>query len=189
MADLQTLPAEASSVSVTYAVAGTFAGPDELLSAIRRLREAGYSKLEAFTPFPIHGIDEALGDKRSPLGYIVFCGGATGFLFGIVLQWWTSAVDYNITIGGKPLFWFPSSIPVIFESTVLFSAFTAVFGMIALNGLPRFYHPIFGYSKAKAITDDGFVLVVKAGDDKFDAASVCAGLSAAGASAVEVIEE
>jgi hypothetical protein len=189
MSDLQTLSAQTTAVSATYAVAGTFPGPDELLVAIKQLRESGYSKLEAFTPFPIHGIDDALGEKRSPLGYIIFCGGAIGFLFGILLQWWTSAVDYPITIGGKPFFWFPSSIPVIFESTVLFSAFTAVFGMIALNGLPRFYHPIFGYTKANAITDDGFVLVVKAGDPAFDVSAVSASLSAAGATAVEVIEE
>lgn len=192
MADVQAVhpqPVTEAPAAPAYGVAGNFAGPDELMHAIAELRKAGYSRLEAFTPFPIHGIDDALGDKRSPLGYIVFCGGATGFTFGTLLQWWTGAVDYPITIGGKPFFAFPPSIPVMFESTVLFSAFTAVFGMIALNGLPRLYHSIFNYSKHKRVTDDAFVLVVKSFDSKYDEAALRDKFAALGATDIEVVEE
>jgi hypothetical protein len=193
MADTQTLVKETAAPTPpgeTYAVAATFDHPDKLMAAIKELRKSGYTQMEAFTPFPIHGIDDALGSPRSPLGYMVFFGGLTGFTFGTLLQWWTSAVDYSIQIGGKPFFAFPSSIPVMFESTILFSAFTAVFGMLlGLCGLPRLYHPIFNYSQSKRITDDAFVLVIKKIDPQFNETAVRGRFEGLGATSVEVVEE
>lgn len=190
MADMQTVtPAIMTSPEAVYGVVGEFVSSDDLMAAVSKLRHAGFADLEAFTPFPIHGIDEAIGEPRSPLGYIVFCGGATGFTFGTTLQWWTGAHDYLLSIGGKPLFDFPPSVPIMFEATVLFSAFTAIFGMLALNGLPRLYHSIFNYSNFPAVTDDAFVLAIKKTDPKFDIDALRTLLESAGARKIEVIEE
>src|SRR5579883_2843254 len=150
-----------------YGVVAEFTDPHDLVHAAYEVRKKGFTKLEAFSPFPVHGIDDALGEKRSPLGYLVFCGGTCGLLFGFLLQWWTGAVDYRIMINGKPFFTLESSIPVMFESTILFSAFTAVFGMLILNGLPRLYHPIFKYQEYHRATDDAFLLAIRADDPKF----------------------
>ena len=158
------------------------------MDAIKAARKAGYSKMEAYTPFPIHGIDDAMGAKQSNLGYFVLCVGATGLAIGILLQWWTGTIAYPLVIAGKPFFAFEPSIPIIFELTVLLSAFVAVFGMIAMNGLPRLNHPIFNYSGHKAITDDRFVLIIEAGDREFDATTTRDFLAAQGADKLELIE-
>jgi hypothetical protein len=107
------------------------------------MRSEGFTKMDAFTPFPVHGLDHALGLGRSRLGYVVFGAGFVGMVLALLLQWWTGAVDYPLVIGGKPLFAFEFSIPITFEVTVLLAAFAAVLGMLAVNGLPRLHHPIF----------------------------------------------
>src|SRR6187402_193527 len=152
-----------------HGLVADFDSPDKLMGAIKEARKAGYSKMEAYTPFPIHGIDDAMGAKPSILGYLVLCGSATGLTIAVLLQWWTGAVDYPLVIAGKPYFSYEPSIPIMFELTVLLSAFVAVFGMIGLNGLPKLYHPIFNYTGHKAITDDRFVLIIEASDREFDA--------------------
>jgi hypothetical protein len=171
-----------------HGLVADFDSPDKLMGAIKAARKAGYSKMEAYTPFPIHGIDDAMGAKESHLGYLVLCGGTVGLTIAILLQWWTGAVDYPLVIAGKPLFSFEPSIPIMFELTVLLASFAAVFGMIGLNGLPRLYHPIFNYSGHKAITDDRFVLVIEAGDREFDATVTRDFLAAQGADKLELIE-
>src|SRR5690606_17318831 len=123
---------------------------------------------EAYTPFPVHGIDEALGARRSKLGYVIGVGGIVGILTGLGLQWWTGAVDYPLVVGGKPYFAIEYAIPITFELMVLFSSFAAVFGMLAFNGLPRFNHPIFNYANYSRVTDDGFVLVVERDGNHFE---------------------
>lgn len=171
-----------------HGLVADFDSPDRLMDAIRAARKAGYTKMEAYTPFPIHGIDDAMGAKPSILGYLVLCGGAVGLALAIWLQWWTGAVSYPLVIAGKPFFAFEPSIPIIFELTVLLSAFVAVFGMIGLNGLPRLHHPIFNYSGHRAITDDRFVLVIEASDREFDATGTRDFLAAHGADKLELIE-
>lgn len=171
-----------------HGMVADFDSPDTLMDAIKAARKAGYSKMEAYTPFPIHGIDDALGARPSILGYMVLCGSAFGLTVAILLQWWTGAVAYPLVIAGKPFFAFEPSIPIIFELTVLFSAFVAVFGMFGLNGLPRFYHPIFNYTGHHGITDDRFVLVIEAHDREFDAAATRDFLTAQGAAKTELIE-
>jgi hypothetical protein len=172
-----------------YGVVAEFASASQLLASIRSAQQRGYTKLDAFTPFAAHGIDEALDRRRSPLGYIVFAMGALGATAGVLLQWWTGAVSYPLVIAGKPLFALEFSIPVIFELTVLFAAIGAVAGMFALNGLPRLYHPIFQHSRYSRVTTDAFLLAIEADSGDFDSAEAAATLKALGGKHVEVIAE
>ncbi|MCZ2152664.1 MAG: DUF3341 domain-containing protein [Bryobacterales bacterium] len=172
-----------------YAVASTFSSTHELLSAIRNVRKKGYRKLEAFTPFPVHGIDEALGERRSRLGYVIAAAGITGILIALGLQWWTAAVDYQLIIGGKPFFAIQNAIPITFELMVLLSAFGAVFGMLAFNGLPRYNHPIFNYTNYSRTTDDGFVLVVERDGNHFEPTAIIDLLNTLGGKNTEVVHE
>lgn len=172
-----------------YAVATTFDTTYELLGAIRSVRKKGYRKLEAFTPFPVHGIDEALGARRSKLGYVIGVGGIIGILTGLGLQWWTAAVDYPLIVGGKPYFAIEYAIPITFELMVLFASFAAVFGMLAFNGLPRFNHPIFNYANYARVTDDGFVLVVERDGNHFEPIAIVELLNELGGKNTEVVHE
>ncbi len=172
-----------------YGAVGEFSSPEALLEAARGLRDKGFQKMDACTPFPIHGIDEVLGIKRSRLGFLVFLGGAAGLMGGLLLQWWTSAVDYPLVIGGKPYFAFEYSVPITFELTILLSAFCAVGGMLALNGLPRFYHPLFEWDAFRAFSTDKFYLAVEADDPKFSAERTVADLAELGAEQTVVVKE
>lgn len=171
-----------------YGVIGDFDTPEDLLRAIRTAREAGYSRLEAYTPFPVHGIDEALGEGRSPLGRIVLVCALTGLALAVLLQWWTGAVDYRLVIAGKPLFALEPSIPIMFELSVLLGAFGAVFGMLALNKLPQYYHPAFNYSRWAGATNDRFLLAIEATGPRFDAAQAIRFLDSVGSRHSELVE-
>ena len=171
-----------------YAVMGEFADPHDLVAAGRKIREMGYTKLDAMTPFPVHGIDEALGIPYSILGWIVIFIGLCGAATALGLIWYVGAINYPLVIGGKPFFDVTYSIPITFELTVLCSAFAAFLGMWALNGLPRLYHPSSNYSMAYRATDDRFLLVVEADDPKFDPQRTAEHLRSVGAETVEVVE-
>lgn len=171
-----------------YGLVAAFDSPDGLMRAARGLREKGFQKLDAHTPFPIHGIEEVLGIRKSPLGWFVFGAGIAGATAAVVLQWWTAAVDYPLVIGGKPLFAIEPSIPIIFELTILLAAFTAVGGMLALNGLPRFYHPLFEYEGFKKVSDDRFFLAVEAADPNFDTQQTADLLKSLGAESTALVE-
>lgn len=164
-----------------------FSDPGSLLHAVRALRKRGYSRLDTFTPFPIHGMDKAIGLGTSLLGYLVFIGGAAGCALGFWLQWWTSEVSYPINISNKPLFAVEPSVPIIFELTVLFAAITAVGGMLALNALPKPYNPLFFSGRFARATDDGFFLHIQEADNKFDRAATAQALSEEGALAIEYV--
>ena len=135
-----------------------FENEHDLLHAAEKVRDAGYTKTDAFTPFPVHGIDHALGIKPTILPFIVLCAGLTGLCTALLMQWWMNGVDYKYIISGKPFGITPASIPVSFELTILFSAFTSVLGMLALNGLPRFSNPVFTNAKFDRATNDRFFL-------------------------------
>lgn len=171
-----------------YAAIGGFSAPEDLVAAGRKIREMGYQKLDAMTPFPVHGIDEAIGIPHSKLGWLVIWFSAAGAATALLLIWWIGAVNYPLVIGGKPLFDFSYSIPVTFELTILFSAFGSFLGMWAINGLPRLYHPSFNYSQIHRASDDRFLLVIEADDPKFDALQTAEHLRSVGASDVEVVE-
>jgi hypothetical protein len=172
-----------------YGVIAEFDRPEKLVAAGRKVHhDHGYTKLDALSPFPIHGIDDAIGVPRSILGYLVFCVGACGFLGAIALIYYAGAISYKLVIGGKPLFAFEPSIPIMFECTVLLGAFTAVFGMFGLNKLPQFYHPTMNYAGFPGVTDDKFLLVVEASDPKFDVVDTQRLLESLGAKNTEVVE-
>jgi hypothetical protein len=173
-----------------YGVVAEFDTPDALVRAGYAVHhEHGYKKLDALSPFPVHGIDDAIGVPPSILGYIVFCFGCLGLLSAVALIWYTGAIDYPLVIGGKPLFSFVFSVPIMFELTVLFSAFATVLGMFGLNGLPRLYHPVFNFPRIADATNDKFLLVVEASDPKFDIVRTQQLLETLGAKFTEVVEE
>lgn len=150
-----------------YGMVAEFDSPGALLHAAEATRNAGYKRVDACSPFPIHGIDKALKIPGSKVPWLVLGGAFTGGIGALALQWWTSAIDYPIKIAGKPYLSLPAFVPVIFELTVLLSAFAAVFGMLALNGLPRLYHPAFNHSRFHKVTDDGFFLIIESEDPMF----------------------
>jgi hypothetical protein len=171
-----------------YGVIGEFDDPHELVHAGQKIRDMGYTKLDAMTPFPVHGIDQALGIPYSKLGWIVICIGLCGTSTALGLIYYAGAIQDKFVIGGKPLFDFTFSIPITFELTILCSAFAAVIGMLALNGLPRLYHPSLNYRNAHRASDDRFLLVIEANDPKFDAQRSAEHLRSVGAGTVEVVE-
>jgi hypothetical protein len=171
-----------------YAAMGAFDNPDDLVDAGRKIRAMGYTKLDAMSPFPVHGIDDAIGVPPSKLGWLVIWFSALGALTAVTLIWYVGAVDYRLVIGGKPYFDFSYTIPIAFELTVLFSAFASFLGMWAINGLPRLYHPSFNYSQAHRASDDLFILVIEANDPKFNPQQAAEHLRSVGAGDVEVVE-
>ncbi len=151
-----------------YGILAEFDTTTEVVAAAAKVRDAGYTKTDAFSPFPIHEMDEALGIRRSILPYVVFGGAITGLLTGLVLQIYTHAIDYPINVGGRPYVSLPSFIPPTYELTILFAGFAAVFGMLFLNGLPQPYHPLFNVPRFALATREKFFLLIESRDPKFD---------------------
>lgn len=142
--------------------------PQELLSAARRVKDAGYSRWDTFSPFPVHGIDPAMGIRRTILPWIVFVAGLSGGIGALTLQWWTSTVDYPWIVSGKPFFSLPAFIPITFELTVLAAALSCFFGMLILNKLPMPHHPLDRSRRFARVTNDRFFVLIQASDPKFD---------------------
>lgn len=145
-----------------------FASEKEILAATKSAYEHGYRKMDAFAPFPVEGLAEALGRNKTGVPLMVLIGGISGGISGYFLQWWAMAVDYPLNIGGRPYNSWPAFIPITFEMTVLISAFAAIFGMLALNRLPRPYHPVFNVPEFERASTDKFFLCIDAEDAKFD---------------------
>lgn len=165
-----------------------FSDPGALYDAVKALHKQGYRRLDTFTPFPIHGMDAAMGLGTSNLGFLAIGGGFVGLGLAVLLQWWTSAVDYPINISNKPLFAWQASVPIMFELTILFTALAIVGGMLVLNGLPKPYNPLFHSARFGRATDDGFFLHVGRADRTFDRARTADDLFALGALAVEYVD-
>ena len=145
-----------------------FHSPEALLRAAERAHGEGFKRMDAYTPFPIEGLAEALGvhDRRMPL--IVLLGGIAGCLGGFFLQYWLAAIDYPLNVGGRPLNSWPAFIPVTFEMTILFAALSAFLGVLALNGLPMPYHPVFNVEQFELASRNRFFLCIEADDPNFD---------------------
>lgn len=171
-----------------FGVMAEFDGPEALLAAAARVRDAGHRRFDVHTPYPVHGMDQAMGLGRSKLGWIVLAAGTIGALTGLGLQWYANTHAYPLITGGKPYFSWQAFMPVIFEMGVLFASFGAVIGMLAMNGLPAWYHPTLKSPRFLERNPHGFFLVVEARDARFDAAKVKALLEAAGGKEVVELE-
>ena len=151
-----------------YGLMAEFADPNELVIAAREAYAAGYRQMDAYSPFPIEELSEAIGFTHSKLPMIVLMGGIAGCIGGFLLQYYISVIDYPINVGGRPYFSWPAFIPPTFETTVLVAALSAVLGMLALNGLPEPYHPVFNVRRFALATRNRFFLCIESRDPKFD---------------------
>ena len=166
-----------------------FGTTKDVLHAAEKVRDAGFKKWDVHTPFPVHGMDAAMGMGDSILGWIVLVMGLTGFFGGFAMMYWMNAVDYPLIVGGKPGFAPPAMVPILFECTVLLSGFGAVFGMFGLNQLPRHHHPIFFSDRFAKATDDKFFISIEAADPKFDVAATKTFLDSLHPSNVELVRD
>ena len=158
----------ASHSATVYGLIAEFDEPNALVAATRRAYRDGYRRMDAYSPFPIEELHEALHVHHTRLPLIVLIGGLVGGLGGYLLQYWVAAVAYPVNVGGKPFHSWPAFIPVTFECTILVAALSAVLGMLALNGLPMPYHPVFNVSRFALASRNRFFLCIEARDRKFD---------------------
>lgn len=162
------MTARAAAAPPIWGLMAEFEGPTEVVEAARRVREEGYRKVDAYSPYPIEELGEALGHHHSWLPLLVLLGGITGGVSGYLLQYWSSAIEYPLNIGGRPIHSWPAFIVPTFEMTILFAAGTAVLGMLALNGLPEPYHPVFNVPSFARASKDRFFIVIESRDPRFD---------------------
>jgi len=151
-----------------YGLMAEFGTPEALLDAARRSSREGFKRMDAYTPFPVDGLAEAIGFRRTRVPLIVLIGGIAGCLGGFFLQYWAAVLDYPINVGGRPLNSWPAFIPVTFEMTILVAALSAFLGVLALNGLPMPYHPVFNVERFELASRNRFFLCIEAADPLFD---------------------
>jgi len=166
-----------------------FESPEQLVAAARRVRAAGYTKWEAYSPFPVHGLDDAMGARRPPLQLLTIAGGAAGAAAGLLMQWWMVAVDYPFILSGKLPFSLPAFIPVMFETTILFGALGTFSGMLLFAGLPKLYHALHTSRRFSRASADRFFINIEAADPEYDAAGTTAFLEEIGGAGIEEIRE
>jgi hypothetical protein len=155
------------SAPALHGVIAEFVSPDALFSAAAAAHDRGYRRMDAYAPFPVEGLGDALGFPPSRMPLLILCGGAAGAVGGYLLQYWAMAVSYPINTGGRPLNSWPAFVPVVFELTILCAALTAVFGMILINGLPMPYHPVFNVPRFALASRSRFFLCLEARDPLF----------------------
>ena len=172
----------------TYGLMAEFETPTDVVAAARRVHEEGYQRIDAFSPYPIEELSEAIGVHTTKMPMIVLIGGIVGLIAGYLMQYYTHVIDYPLNVGGKPFHSWPQFIPITFETTVLGAALAAVFGMLALNGLPEPYHPVFNTPNFALASRDRFFLLVEARDPKFDREQTAAFLRTLGAREVTDVE-
>jgi mono/diheme cytochrome c family protein len=168
-----------------YGILAEYDTPGELVEAARKVKDAGYTAFDCYSPFPVHGIDPAMGIKRTILPLVIFGGGFAGATGGLLLQWYCNAYSWGWNISGKPVWSIPANIPVAYECGILLAVLTSFFGMWAFNKLPQVWHPLFRSDRFARVTDDGFFLGIEAADKRFDAEKTKALLEGAGAIALE----
>jgi hypothetical protein len=177
-----------SETQSIHGVMAEFETPDEFVAALRKVRAAGYTKFDGYSPYPVHESFEAMGLERNPISLMVLIGGILGFLGGLALATWVCMVAYPINVGGRPLFSWPAFIPPVFETTVLLASLTAVFGMFAINGLPTLYHPVWNMPEFARASADRFFVCIEATDPKFEVGSAKSFLAGLGSRTVSEVE-
>lgn len=171
-----------------YGVTAEFGTPEGLLHAAEKAYAEGYRDMDAYSPFPVHGLSEAIGFKKSAVAPITLAGGLAGALGGFLFQYWASGIAYPLNVGGRPYMSWPSFIPITFEMGVLAAAFSAVISMIVLNGLPRPHHPIFNAKNFERCSNDKFFLCIEATDEQFDTGKTQEFLNSLDPTGVSVVE-
>jgi hypothetical protein len=171
-----------------YGLLAEYETPADLYHACEKVRDAGFGAWDAHTPYPVHGLERAMGLRGSIVPWIVCVMGFSGAALGFLLQWWTSAVDYPLIISGKPFNSYPAFVPVTFELGILLGSFGAVFGMFGLNKLPTYYHSVFNSRRFSRFSDDRFFISIEARDPKYDPEKTRALLESTGAVHVEEVE-
>lgn len=172
-----------------YGLIAMFDTPAAIFHAAEAVRDAGYRFWDVITPFPIHGMDKAMGMRRSLVPRVSLAGGLIGFTTGMTLIWWTGAWDYKLVVGGKPLFSPIFAFPISYEITILFTAFATIIGMFLLNRLPMHYHAVMKQPHFIRATDDKFFLIIEARDPKFSPDATRALLQRAGGTAITELED
>ena len=172
-----------------FGILAEFASPADVYHAAEKIRDAGYKKWDVHSPFPIHGIERAMGLKDSKLGWIAFFCAVTGAFGGVSLQYWIHKYAYPLLIGGKPPVAYPAYVPVTFEPGILFTAFGCILGMLVLNGLPRLYHATFKSKNFKKFSDNGFFVTIEAKDSRFNVEATRSFLQSIGGRNIEVLED
>lgn len=172
-----------------YGLAADFENPGVLMHAAEKCRDKGFKHWDVLTPFPVHGMDDAMGLKRSKVPYFTLFFGIMGFIIGTVMVWYTNGYNYPLIVGGKPIFSPVFPFPVMYELTILFAAFSSIFGMCFLNRLPLLYHPVLKAKNHEAITDNAFRIIIEASDSSFDLAQTKAFLEEIGGTNIQELED
>ena len=172
----------------TYGILAEFDSPAAILSAAKKVRDAGYSRWDVFTPFPIHGMDKLMGLKNSPVGWVALAGGAFMFLNVVGLIWFANAFDYPLIVGGKPMFSVPMTFVPSYIMLILGGAVGSLVGMMAFNQLPRLNHPLLKKARFEMVTRDKFIMVIGANDGKFSVTETRHLLEQIGGSQITVVE-
>jgi hypothetical protein len=175
--------------SKVYGMLAEFESPQTIFTACEAVRDEGFKHWDSHTPFPVHGLEHAMGLPPSKVPWIVLVMALFGAAIGMTLQWWTMAVDYPTIIAGKPFFSWPAFVPVTFELSILFGSFGAVFGMFGLNKLPTFHHPLFNSERFKGVTDDKFFIAIESRDPLYDKRKTKKMLKGLGATYIEEVME
>ncbi len=177
-----------ASPTKSYGIIAEFLHAADILHAAEKVRDQGFRKWDVFTPFPIHGMDKAMGIKNSKVGWFSFIGGVTGYTSGMLMIWWMNAIDYPILIGGKPMFSPFGAFPPSYELTILLGAFGALGGMLLLNRLPRLHHPLLKHRRFAMATHDRYYLVIETSDPKFTENETRKLLESTGSKHIEMVE-
>ena len=172
-----------------YAMAAEYESPSALFEAAKIVRDAGFKRWDVYSPFPIHGMDKAMGMKNSIVGWFSFIGGVTGYTSGMLMIWWMNAVDYPILIGGKPMFSPFGAFPPSYELTILFGSFGALLGMLFLNKLPRLHHPLLKNRRFALATHDRYFVVIETSDPKYSETETRKLLESVGSKQIEMVED
>lgn len=178
-----------STSAKTFGIMAEYTTPADAMHAAEKVRDAGFCQWDVFTPFPVHGMDKAMGLKNSRVGWFSFLGGVTGYTIGMLMIWFLNAIDYPIIIGGKPMFSPFAAFPPAYELTILLGAFGAIGGMLFLNRLPRLHHPLLKNKRFALATHDRYFVVIETADPKFNEVETRKLLEAAGSKRIELVEE